>query len=282
MAGASGTVKPAAAQPIPQDHSGLKANSYPSGNPQQYGGNLQRSSDPTMAPQKADGPSKYFQRRGAAQPNDPGSATGRAIPGLINREVRSNASSAVSLTPWQIRRRNENAALLASPRVRAFLDMISYSEGDTNYASLFGNDHRTFTDRSTHPGNQGALFHGTPGGAAGRYQIMPYTYSSLNRLLGPYTMSDRDQDLMAVELIREGRALEPLLAGNLDEAISRLGQRRVWTSFPVQRGGTWQQNPSNQPTRNIEELRARFEEALNRYSRPGPGLVATAAGLGRQ
>jgi muramidase (phage lysozyme) len=186
------------------------------------------------------------------------------------------------LTAWQIRRRNENAALLANPRIRAFLDTIAFSEGDTNYDSLFGNHHQTFTDRSTHPGNRGELYNGVPGGAAGRYQIMPRTYRDLNRLLGPYTMSDRDQDLMAVELIREGPALESLLSGHLDEAISRLGRKKAWTSFPVLENGRWQQNPSHQPTRNIEDLRVRFQEALNRYSQPGPGLVGIAANLRRR
>jgi len=97
--------------------------------------------------------------------------------------------------------------------------------------------------------------------------------ASLSALAQPFPM--------AVELIREGPALESLLSGHLDEAISRLGQRRAWASFPVLANETWQQNPSHQPTRNIEDLRARFQESLNRYSRLGPGLVATAAGLTR-
>ena len=241
----------------------------------------QRQSVPTTAPRNTDGPAKYLQLIGATQPTRPGSEIGGAVPGLVNRPNSSNGASAAALTPRQIRRRNENAALLANPRIRAFLDMISFSEGNTAYDSLFGNDHRTFTDRSTHPGNHGQLFQGTPGGAAGRYQIMPRTYHNLNRLLGPYTMSDRDQDLMAVELIREGPALEQIMAGNIDEAISRLGRRRAWTSFPVLENGAWQRNPSRQFTRNIEDLRARYQQALNRYSQQGPGLAATGNRTGR-
>jgi muramidase (phage lysozyme) len=280
MTGASGMPMPAE-RPSSQE-GGLDESSYPAANPQQYRGNLQRRSDPMMAPQKADGPRKYLQRTGGAQPTGFGSNIGRVIPDLVNRQARSTVPSATaSLTPWQTRRRNENAALLANPRIRAFLDMISFSEGNTTYDRLFGNDLRTFTDRSTHPGNHGQLFHGIPGGAAGRYQIMARTYRDLNRLLGPYTMSDRDQDLMAVELIREGPALELLLSGHLDQAISRLGQRKAWTSFPVLENGAWRQNPSHQPTRDIGDLRARFQAALNRYSRPGLGLAATAASLGQ-
>jgi muramidase (phage lysozyme) len=234
-----------------------------------------------LARQRGGDPESIFrQMRGLPSP-DRSRETGRPVVGAANQPPRPNNPPAPTLTPWQIRRRNENTALLANPRIRAFLDMISFSEGDTNYGSLFGNHHQTFTDRSTHPGNRGELYRGKQGGAAGRYQIMPDTYRDLNRLLGPYTMSDRDQDLMAVELIREGPALESVVSGHLDEAVSRLGRRRAWTSFPVLENGRWQQNPSHQPTRNIEDLRAHFQDALNRYGQHGPGLVGTAANLGR-
>ena len=92
-------------------------------------------------------------------------------------------------------------------------------------------------------------------------------------------MSDRDQDLMAIELIREGRALEPLLSGNFDEAVSRLGQLKTWTSFPVLENGAWRPNRSHQPTRNIEDLRARFSDALNRSSQRGHGYLGRRIGL---
>lgn len=234
-----------------------------------------------LARQKGGDPQDWFQMlRGRPSRSPPSEA--RPIGTMpVNPRPRPNNPPAPNLTPWQIRRRNENAALLADPRIRAFLDMISYSEGNTNYDSLFGNHHGTFTDRSTHPGNQGELYHGVRQGAAGRYQIEPRTYAGLNRLLGPFTMSDRDQDLMAVELIREGRAWEALRAGRLDQAISRLGQRQAWASFPVLVNGRWGNNPSHQLTRNFEELRARYQEALNRYSRPGPGLEGSAASLGQ-
>jgi muramidase (phage lysozyme) len=84
---------------------------------------------------------------------------------------------------------------------------------------------------------------------------------------------------MAVELIREGPALEALMSGNFDEAVSRLGFRQAWASFPYLRNGSWRPNPSGQFTHDIQDLRAHYQEALSRYSRSGPGLVGTAAGL---
>jgi len=277
----SGFAAPVEPLPITQDQGGFEQTLEPVANPQQYSGDLQRRSDPRMAPQKTDGPAKYFQRTGAAQPTGPGSDFGRAIPGLVNRQAQSNGPSETTLTPWQIRRRNENAALLANPRIRAFLDMIAFSEGNTTYDRLFGNHQQSFADRSTHPGHQGQMYRGRQGGAAGRYQIMPDTYQYLNTRLGRYSMSDRDQDLMAVEIIREGPALNALMSGNIDEAISRLGRRQFWASFPILVNGAWRPNPSGQPTRNIEDLRASYRDALNRASRVGPGLAGTGNGLGR-
>ena len=268
----SGVPMLAKAQLMPRDQNGLEGSVYPAAYVPDRLSDLQRRADPRMAPQKVGDAQKIFQPKAGAPLQDRAGGIGRAIVGIVNQMRRPNNPPALNLTPWQRRRRRENEVLAANPIIRSFLDMISFSEGNTNYDTLFGNDHRTFTDRSTHPGNRGQDYHGTPGGAAGRYQIMPRTYRDLNRLLGPYTMSDRDQDLMAIELIREGRALEPLLSGHLDEAVSRLGQLQTWTSFPVLGNGTWQRNPSHQPTRNIEDLRARFHDALNRASRPGPGI----------
>jgi len=254
-------------------------------------GRLPPRLDPRLAPQKADFLQKSSPQKGGAGqatlftyglPSSPvdqsaGRNSTRYTPGGPNQgtgRVAARTSlpppAPSGLTPWQLRRRQQNEMLLSNPRIRAFLDMISHSEGDTNYRSLFGNHHQTFTDQSTHPGNHGQNYRGRPGGAAGRYQIMPVTYRNLNKLLGPYSMSDHDQDLMAVELIREGNALLPLVSGpqpDLATAVSRLGQRRTWTSFPVLGNGSWQSNPSGQPTRNFEDLQRSFSGALDQARR---------------
>jgi muramidase (phage lysozyme) len=254
-------------QLTPQGQGGLVGNLHPAPDPRDYRNNPQRRSAPMMAPPKAEGPAKYFQPRSADPITGRASEIGRAIVSTINRPPRSNNSP--SLTPWMRRRRAENEALLNDPRIRAFLDMTSFSEGNTHYDTRFGIHGRTFTDRSTHPGAHGENYRGRAQSAAGRYQIQGPTYEDLNNRLGSYTMSDRDQDLMAIEIIREGPALEPLMAGNVDEAISRLGRRRFWTSFPVLHNGAWRPNPSGQHTQNIEDLRARYHEALVRAQREG-------------
>jgi muramidase (phage lysozyme) len=264
-------------RPAPQDQGGFEESLFPVANSQRYRGNLQSLSDPMMAPQKVDRPNKSFQSKSGDQVGDRASATGRAVADIVNRPAQPSNPPAPNLTPWQRRRRAENEAIAAQPRMRAFLDAIALAEGNTNYDSLYGNHHQTFTGRSTHPGNVGQ----NGGGAAGRYQILPRTYRDLNHRLGPYSMSDRDQDLMAIELIRERNAMPLILSGrqaDFDEAVSRLGSHRIWASFPVLDRGVWQPNPSGQRTEDIRNIRTRFNESLARSGQRGQGRFGRQTG----
>jgi muramidase (phage lysozyme) len=241
-------------------------------------GRLPPRLDPTLAPQKSDGVQKYYQAKVADPTGDRAGALGRAIVDDVRRSFTPNNPPEPNLSPWQRRRRADNEALAANPRIRAFLDAISLAEGNTNYNSLYGIHHQTFSDRSTHPGNVGQ----NGGGAAGRYQILPGTYYDLNNRIGPYSMSDRDQDLMAIEVMRERGVLPLILSGrpaDFDEAVSRLGQHRAWASFPVLRNGAWQRNPSGQRTEDIRNIRARFNQSLQQAPRPNPGISARGSGI---
>jgi len=78
---------PSAAMPVErpttQDQRGLERSSYPAVSPQQYRGNLQLRSDPSVGPQKADDSFKHFQLKTGSQLRDPASALGRGIPALV-------------------------------------------------------------------------------------------------------------------------------------------------------------------------------------------------------
>lgn len=307
---------PVQAQPAFDDQGGLEPRATGASYAQERLEKLPQRLDPRLAPQKAGDLQKYSQQKGSTRdpgpstmftygvpsfPSDDRSRRGnpprdpamRNFPPLshstqgrpntvrpVNQPLGVNDPRVSNLSTAARRRRRENQVLLGNPIIRAFLDTIAFAEG-SDYNSLYG-IHRTFTDRTTHPGYAGESRGGREQSAAGRYQIQHRTYLGLNRNLGPYTMSDYDQDEMAVELIREERALEPLLSGHFDEAVSRLGRRPIWAPFPILVNGRWQPNPTGQPTRNIEDLRARFNDALNRATRRGPGLAALATGLSRR
>jgi muramidase (phage lysozyme) len=258
------------AQPAAWSQGDSGGSLYPS-NRQQDPGNLRSRADPSRAPQKV-GTAKFSQSTPWDLVNNRANEIGRAAFGLVDNP------STTPLTRWQTRRRNENAAIAGNPRIRAFLDAIALAEGNTGYDSLYGNHHQTFRDRSRHPGNVGQ----NGGGAAGRYQFLPNTYRDLNNRLGHFSMSDSDQDQMAIELIRERGALPLILSGNpadFDEAVSRLGRHRIWASFPILENGVWRPNPSGQRTEDIGNIRARFNQSLARGSRRGLGVGSVGLGV---
>jgi hypothetical protein len=82
MAGAQGTAMPAE-RPTTQNRGDLNGGSYPAASPQQYRSNLVRRSDPSVAPQKADGSSKHFHLKAGSQLRDRARELGRGIPPLV-------------------------------------------------------------------------------------------------------------------------------------------------------------------------------------------------------
>lgn len=128
--------------------------------------------------------------------------------------------------------------------LKAFLDMIAWSElgpeilaqSDNGYNVLAGSLPGmvlTFSSYHRHPG---ALvdMDGKSGGlqstAAGRYQLLSRYWKPYCELLKLNDFSREAQDLIAIQQVKERRALDLIISGNIVEAIYRC--RNIWASFP--------------------------------------------------
>lgn len=131
--------------------------------------------------------------------------------------------------------------------VLRFLDLIAFSEGtstvkgsDDGYNVLYGGG--LFTGYQDHPRQKltfpinGKRVTST---AAGRYQLLARYWDAYRmslRLQGGFT--PENQDRIALQQIRERRALEEIKAGRIPDAIAKCSN--IWASFP---GNTYGQNP---------------------------------------
>lgn len=131
----------------------------------------------------------------------------------------------------------------AARNLRAFLDMIGYSEG-AGYATLVGGG--TFGSFADHPRQYVQVRPGLVSSAAGKYQILAKTWDPLRARLGLPDFGPASQDAAAVELIRERGALNDVKAGRFAVAIDKC--RGCWASLPGA--------PYGQPTHAFTELQA--------------------------
>lgn len=131
--------------------------------------------------------------------------------------------------------------------VLLFLDLIAFSEGtstvrvsDDGYNILYGGS--LFTGYLDHPRKRITLpINGKPvtSTAAGRYQLLERywdAYRGSLRLRGGFT--PENQDRIALQQIRERRALDDIEAGRIQQAIVKCSN--IWASFP---GNSYGQNP---------------------------------------
>lgn len=135
--------------------------------------------------------------------------------------------------------------------VCAFLDMIAYSEGTdcgrypTNnhgYDVIVG--HTLFTDYSDHPRKLVSLPKlGIKSTAAGRYQLLSRYYDAYKKQLGLKDFSPLSQDLIAIQQIRERRALPLIQAGQFEQAVRQV--RNIWASLPGAGYGQHEQKIAN-------------------------------------
>ncbi len=143
--------------------------------------------------------------------------------------------------------------------VVAFLDMLAWSEGTDNgkqptkdhgYDVIVGGG--LFTSYADHPRELVPLPRlGIKSTAAGRYQLLSRYYDAYRRLLGLKDFSPLSQDLIAIQQIRERRALELIKAGQVVKAISFV--RNIWASLPDAGYG--------QHERKLDDLLAAYRKA---------------------
>ena len=132
-----------------------------------------------------------------------------------------------------------------SRNMRAFLDVIAYAEG-TNDSYDISFTFKRFYSFDRHR----ALYcsGGLCSDAAGRYQFLSTTWSTVANSLGLYDFSPKNQDLAAVELIRRRGALNAVEIvdgpNTLGNALRKCSLE--WASLPG--------SPYGQPVKTVSEL----------------------------
>lgn len=128
---------------------------------------------------------------------------------------------------------------LTMPSVKAFLQMISVSEGTANYPGtepyqvIVGSTptHPTlFTDFSDHPRIVVQLNATLRSDAAGRFQIMSATFDGAKKQLLLPDFSPQSQDVIALLLFSQCDALADVEAGRFYTAIKKVAH--IWASLP--------------------------------------------------
>lgn len=153
-----------------------------------------------------------------------------------------------------------------SPYVRAALDAIAAAEGtasnpDEGYTTMFGNNRR-FTSYESHP-NDPATFTDRQGRtlkstASGRYQITNPTYQGLAKKLGKTDFSPETQDEMAILLMIQKGAIQPILRGDIQQGIDKLGG--TWAALPTSA------YRASQGARSQQFFDTAYSNALTKYS----------------
>jgi muramidase (phage lysozyme) len=130
--------------------------------------------------------------------------------------------------------------------VKAFLDMIAVSEigkrllaiSDNGYNVIVGGElfddkgtpDELFDDYADHPRKVIDLGRGLKSSAAGRYQILARYFDAYKKSLGLKDFSPASQDAIAIQMIKEQRAMPDVLAGHFDEAVRKCAN--IWASLP--------------------------------------------------
>lgn len=164
-------------------------------------------------------------------------------------------------------RREENLAALQNPQVRTMLDLIAAAEGVKHgYNTAFGN--KPIGSLADHP-RQKHSFKQTDGKrnvttAAGRYQFLQGTWDDVAKANGSADFSALEQDLGAVELLRQNGALPAVQKGDFATALKKSGA--TWASLPS--------SPYAQPKRSQEFVNTFLAKS---GTAPVAGATAVAA-----
>ena len=140
-------------------------------------------------------------------------------------------------------------------RVKAFLDTLAKTEG-ADYDTLVGG--KKFKDYRVHPNLRHETLNST---AAGRYQIIHPTWMDLSRKLGLEDFSPITQDLMAIQLLRDCGAMQPLLKGDFMGVLKKAYKK--WASIPEGPGSLDNNVDPNQPYFSYESVKKIYYDNLN-------------------
>ena len=145
-----------------------------------------------------------------------------------------------------------------NPQRKAYLDMLAWSEigdkllkaSDNGYNVIVGGT--LFTSYADHPRKLVDLPRlKIKSTAAGRYQLLSRYWDVYRRQLGLKDFSPASQDAVALQQIKERRALELIDSGNIRQAIDRCSN--IWASLPGAGYGQYEHK--------VEDLLKKFREA---------------------
>ncbi|MDW8420131.1 MAG: glycoside hydrolase family 104 protein [Chitinophagales bacterium] len=145
---------------------------------------------------------------------------------------------------------NKVSEYLKNANVQAFLRVIRYAEGTAGangYRTMFTGKlfNNGYADHPRQTNCAGRLC----STAAGAYQFLSTTWDYLRLRLKLKDFSPLSQDMAAVELIREKKALDDIIAGRFESAIGKLN--KTWASLPG--------SPYGQPVKTMAELKTQFK-----------------------
>ena len=147
-----------------------------------------------------------------------------------------------------------------STNMRAWLDTLAWCEGtstsrytkDDGYDVIVNgidNSPKIMTSYRTHPNIRVKVNNaGLVSTAAGRYQVLKKYWNAYSVLLKLPDFSPENQDRIAIQQIKEFRAIDLIEAGRINQAIVKIGP--LWASLPG--------SGNNQPERDLNAVIARF------------------------
>lgn len=159
-------------------------------------------------------------------------------------------------------------ALAADPRIRAMLDVLSFTEGTGDdygkvvngtvisspyFPALVGKKNVSVTDLSRHPNVLVQVNASIKSTAAGRYQFLKSTWDGL----GMPDFTAASQDAAAVKLMKRRGMIKPLLEGHVAAAVHNGAPE--WASLPKEGGGSYY---GGQTARTMAEIEAKYKQAL--------------------
>ena len=160
---------------------------------------------------------------------------GRMTPRLWGQSVAAESSPAPKRLP-EVTAIDSPGSLedsIGRDRVKAFLDTIAAAEGtatpDGYRTQYTGTKFASFQDHPREMKCGRRYGKKLCSDAAGRYQFLSTTWDRFAQKFAVRDFSPQNQDLMAIELIRERGALGDIEAGRLESAVRKLAY--IWPSF---------------------------------------------------
>jgi len=136
---------------------------------------------------------------------------------------------------------------------KAFLGMLAWAEGTSTskYTKNNGydkivdgiNSPKIFTDYSKHPNILVQVNATLKSTAAGRYQLLYRYWQPYIKLLGLTGFTPDVQDAIAIQQIKERKALDDIDSGNIASAIAKCSN--IWASLPGNTYGQKQHQVDN-------------------------------------